>query len=102
MEEGKLALVAYFRLACFSMTFSAIFSAISFVRYLAVSSSVFGLWNVICKTRPCFKFTPPLCWTGKFYEGDGPNMFAIVGQVSPRSRIFCGAGKKIWRVKAFG
>jgi hypothetical protein len=72
------------------MILSAIFPAINLVRNLAVSSSVFGLWNVICKTCPCFNVHLSSYWTGKFYESNERDMFEIVGQVSPRSLNFCG------------
>ena len=61
------------------MILSAIFPAINLVRYLAVSSSVFGLWNVICMdcffiAEPSLKLDVPL------YESGGQVIRKIVGQ----------------------
>jgi len=44
------------------MTFSAMLWASSFVKYFAVSSVVFGLWNVICIMLFRFKGIPSLIY----------------------------------------
>jgi hypothetical protein len=44
------------------MTLSTMLWASSFVRYFAVSSAVFGLWNVICIVLFRFKGDPSLIY----------------------------------------